>query len=170
MADASTQWGVSVQDVLALAPHVTVITSATQQPTPDPEYGVGTQRYITTQQVLGWIVDVASRVAAHRLALGIDVPEVQGALDLLAADAVKNGSGAYLVDAAFPARSGINDQAAYGQVLWSRYQSALDSMTALADRLRPGGGDGPILPQGGAVGFFPPVSIPDPWPGGPAIW
>lgn len=170
MADYSAQWGVSVQDVLALAPHVTVVPADSTTPVPDPEYGVGTQRGIREVQVEGWVKDVASRVQAHRISLGVDVPEVQEGLDTLAADAVKNGAAAYLVDAAFPARSGVNDQASYGQVLWARYQSALDAMAAIADRVRPGGEGGLQLPQGGAVGFFPPVSVRDYLPGGPAIW
>lgn len=170
MNEYSTHWGASVSDVLALAPHVTVVDQPAQGSQLDPEYDVGAQRYITIEQVAGWVNDVASRVQAHRLALGVTAPHIGPALDMLAGDAVKNGAASYLVDAAFPARSGVNDAAAYGQVLWARHQSALASMVDLSERaVDPDAPvDGGPAPVSGA-GRFPPPSIPDPTPWG-SIW
>jgi len=162
VADTTQTWGVEVSDVLALAPHVTVLPAAPQgEPTTDPDYGVGTQRAITQTQVEGFIADVASRVSAHRMSLVVHGESIGAALDVLAADAVKNGAAAYLVDAAFPARAGVNDSASYGQVLWARYQSAIDSMTDMANRVRDVDGSVPGDTFGNASGYFPPSAFPD---------
>lgn len=155
-------WGVSVADVQALAPHVSVLSGENPARRTDPDYDLGVQAYTTEKQVRQFIVDVASRVAGFRLSLAVVGDEFLPALDALSADAVKNGAAAYLVDAAHPARAGVNDSASYGMVLWRRYEQALEALEAAVDRLTGVGEDG-VVP--GVViqpsGQFPAPAFPD---------
>lgn len=164
-------WGVSLGDVVRLAPQVSVLDGDATGGTPprDAEYGTP-ERVITSDDVLRYVRDVAARVTARVVALQLDAAGLGDALTAVAADAVKNGAAAYLVDAAFPARSGVNDLSSYGQVLWARYREALDELQALADMVKARGGavgeDGqpaPILPASSA---FPPTVFPDAQDGG----
>ena len=50
-------------------------------------------------------------------------------------DVIANGAAWYLVDAAYPARAGINDSSSYGDVLRQRYESGLADLAADIERI-----------------------------------
>ena len=162
LGDART-WGVGLDDVSRLAPQVSVLDLDAQggPPTADPEYG-GRTRSITTEDVRRWIHEVAARVNARITVLGLESAGLGDTLHVVAHDATANGAAAYLVDAAFPARSGVNDQASYGAVLWARYREAMDELQALADaieRRREADAGAAVVVQPG--GEFPATAFPD---------
>ena len=171
LGDART-WGVGLDDVSRLAPQVSVLDLDAQggPPTADPEYG-GRTRSITTEDVRRWIHEVAARVNARVTVLGLESAGLGDALHVVAHDATANGAAAYLVDAAFPARSGVNDQASYGAVLWARYREAMDELQALADAIERrraagedvGGAPAVVMQPGGE---FPATAFPD----GARLW
>lgn len=165
-------WGVTVSDVLALAPHLSIKEGDGHVIAQDPEYS--TRGRVTTQDdVHGFIVDVGARVTARVTALGLQQhADVVGGV---AADAVKNGAAAYLVDAVYPARSGVNDLTSYGQVLWARYREALEEIGELAAALRARGalaegGGGALSTALQPSGEFPAPSILDAPTGRGAQW
>lgn len=157
MADESAEetFGVSVGDVLALAPNVSLGT--------DPDTDESTDLYrpadrvITVADVEKWITSVASRVdvrLARRALLPVESP-YRSIVYRAAADAVANGSAAYLVGAAAPTRASINDPGAYDGVLWARFESALEgAATSLDAWLAPSGdgGGGAIVAADGMIG------------------
>ncbi|MFT4471704.1 hypothetical protein ACMX2H_17525 [Arthrobacter sulfonylureivorans] len=155
---SESAWGVTVEGVLGLVPQAAVFEDDSLPEKKDPVYGGTTSRRITKSQVQQWITDVAAAVDL-RLRRRSELPEeLQGKLDAFAATVVRTGAGAYLSDAAFPAKSSVNDTGSYGSVLWTRYQAELTAAeTALAEWLAPGGG----AAAGKPVGTFPPSAFRD---------
>ncbi|WNO25832.1 hypothetical protein SEA_ALTADENA_10 [Arthrobacter phage Altadena] len=158
------EWGVNVEAVSALAPHVTIASGTAPSVPADPLYSDRGVHKITAQQVEGWIASVSSRVAGRLWRLS-EIPETHPAregLVVAAADLVANGAAAYLVDAAFPAKASPNDQTSYGAVLWNRYEGGLAELEArvvtIIDGLAPGGASaGPAT----ISAEFPPALFPD---------
>lgn len=167
LADVRT-WGVGLDKVSSLAPHVSVWDAAEQggNPPRDAEYQSPT-RAVTAEDVRGWVLQVAARVTARLEVAGFDPANVGDAVRVLAHDATANGAAAYLVDAAFPARSSVNDSAAYGATLWARFREALGEIDALGRARADGGAAGGSLPASSA---FPATAFPDVTPGGGARW
>lgn len=160
MADKSAAlgaFGVSVEEVSALAPMVTI----GQATTPDPVYD-RTGPKISRDTVEGWITAVSAR-ADLRLGDRSKLTDEtrKSALTAAAHDAVVNGAASYLVAAAMPTRASINDPGSYDSILWSRFESALDSAAqSLDDWLDAGVGGGAV--GGGEIGgSFPETSFPD---------
>jgi hypothetical protein len=128
---ADNDWGVTVEEVSALAPHVT-IGEAPETPV-DDTFHIPADRKITVNEVERFIEDVAGRVSL-RLS---DLPKITddarvAAVGQAAHDAVVNGAGSYLVAAAYPAGGQVNSDGGYAAVLWARYESALEgAVTAL---------------------------------------
>jgi hypothetical protein len=155
---AGTEWGVTVEEVSALAPHIT-IGAAPDQPVDDTFY-VPADRVISVNEVEGWISDVAGRVSLRLADLGriTDSARVD-ALGQAAHDATVNGAASYLVAAAFPAGAGPNVDGGYAALLWSRYETALDTAaTTLAgwvDALPPAAASGAVASS------FPAAMFPD---------
>lgn len=154
-------WGVSVEDVLALAPHVRVV-SESDTPQRDPQYGgAADTSTVTRTAVEEWITDVARavdvRISRYRRITGENLARLHKA----AATVTKVGAGAYLVDAAHPTRAGVGDNASYGNVLWTRYQDLLEELEKAAEDMDgqpddPGHG---VYPQ--IRHTFPKTSFPD---------
>ncbi|ALY09860.1 hypothetical protein SEA_JAYCOOKIE_14 [Arthrobacter phage JayCookie] len=163
MAEAAT-WGVSVDDVSALAPHI-VITNAEAPPTggtPDP-YNATTVRKLTNQQVQKFINDVTAMVDMRLHERARITDEVFTAKIAAAAkDIVTNGAGSYLVAAAFPMKAGPNENTSYGAELWNRYKYGLEELEkAIADFIKAGDGIVVVEKPSSIAAFFPPVRIRD---------
>lgn len=128
MADTNPPtWGVTIEQVLALAPHVGVIDTPAPADAPvDDVFGGEASRHVTRQAVEDWITSVGGMVAAglRRRDLLTDDTLVT-ALNTAAHDAVLNGAASYLVAAAHPSEAGINNQTDYNAVLWQRYVDGL---------------------------------------------
>ncbi|QKY79776.1 hypothetical protein SEA_BUMBLE_10 [Arthrobacter phage Bumble] len=158
------EWGVNVEAVSALAPHVTIHDTSSPEAPADPVYSSPSVRRITRGQVEGWISSVSARVSGRlwRLPeLPEDHPARPGIL-VAAQDVVANGAAAYLVDAAFPAKAAPNENTSYGAVLWARYNDGLAELEGrigiVLDALRPGGAvSGPAA----ASSESPPPLFPD---------
>lgn len=137
MAETPSEWGVTVAEVAALASHADV-TNATAA---DPEFGSANDRRVKTQDVSRWITDVEAVVdlkLRKRTALTADAQE---RLRAAGKAVVLNGAAAYLVDAAYPARTGVGDNSSYGNVLWTRYKTGLEELAELVDEWVSQGGD-----------------------------
>lgn len=128
---ADNDWGVTVEEVSALAPHVT-IGEAPDAPV-DDTFNIPADRKITVNEVEAWIADVAGRVSLRLSDLGrvTDTNRV-AVVGKAAHDAVVNGAASYMVAAAFPAGS-INSDGGYAALLWSRYESALTGAGSMLD-------------------------------------
>jgi hypothetical protein len=154
---AEANWGVTVEEVSALAPQVTIGTDS--EAVPDPVFKKA-DRSISTGEVEGWIDDVAGRVALRLSALGQITDETRlTTIGKAAHDATVNGAASYLVAAAHPVGQ-TNDGSGYAALLWSRYESALEGAGLVLD------GwiveiDGKVDTAGTAAGFFPPALFPD---------
>lgn len=130
-AETSTQgeataavYGVTLEDIQALAPYVTVSAST---PTQGDPYQDVNGRTVTPEEATGFIASVASRVAGHVLAAS-RIPETHPFwvfLRTAAADAVKNGAASYLVAAASPESASQVESQSYAAVLWARFEDAL---------------------------------------------
>lgn len=158
--DPANPFGVQPDDVLALTSHVKVTTGAAAPATDTVFGGGGLTRGFTIADVERWIAQVSAIVdlktrrrasltdQAHRLALSTAARSV-----------VAVGAAAYLVDAAFPANSSVNDSGAYGAVLWGRYKDELDGLVAMVEEATPA----PVIvnTSGGIGGYFPPPAFPD---------
>lgn len=117
-------WGVTVDEVHALAPHVPIDDSP--ETSPDPVWEGDVNQAVTSAQVQRWIVQVSNR-ASLRVELIDTVTDETRKTVMTGAihDAVTNGAASYLVAAAYPAMSAPNEQTSYAQVLWDRYMSIL---------------------------------------------
>ncbi|QGZ17113.1 hypothetical protein HYQ19_gp014 [Arthrobacter phage DrYang] len=163
MAEAAT-WGVSVDDVSALAPHIVITNSEAPAPTgtPDP-YNSTTVRKLTTMQVQQFINDITAMVDMRlhervRITDGVFIAKVAAA----AKDIVTNGAASYLVSAAFPMKAGPNENTSYAAELWNRYKLGLEELEkALAAFIKDGEGLAPSTKPSGITGFFPAVRIRD---------
>jgi hypothetical protein len=155
---AEANWGVTVEEVSALAPQVTIGTDP-EAPEADPVF-FKADKQIATSEVEGWIDDVAGRVALRLSDLGriTDEPRLN-TIGQAAHDATVNGAASYLVAAAHPVGQ-TNDGSGYAALLWSRYESALEGVGLVLD------GwiieiDGKVDTAGTAAGFFPVPLFPD---------
>ena len=159
MADepsAENGWGVTVEEVSALAPQVTIGEDSTAEP--DPVFKKA-DRSISTGEVEAWISDVAGRVSLRLANLGkiTDTAKLT-ALGKAAHDAVVNGAASYLVAAAHPiGQTNAND--GYAALLWSRYESALEGAGAVLDGWIIDLPAGDVT--GAAAGYFPEPMFPD---------
>lgn len=120
-----SEWGVSVETVAALAPHVSISADVVPEPSADPLYSNRGIRPIAVDAVEGWIEAVTARVTGrlYRLReLPAEHPARPG-IEAEIADAINNGAAAYLVDAAFPAKAGPNENTSYGEVLRARSEA-----------------------------------------------
>lgn len=158
MADA-TVWGVSVDDVSALAPHI-VITETPDEPVvvgPGDPYNKPSVRKVTRSQVEAFIEDIRAQVdlRLYRYDRVTDVA-FKARVDALAKDVITNGAAWYLVAAAFPVKAGVNENTNYSAELKARFKEGLDSLvTALDGFIK--AGDGVIVAPvaaGRIQGFF----------------
>ncbi|GAA1812445.1 hypothetical protein [Nesterenkonia flava] len=162
-------WGVTVTDVVALASQADVHPDATGEtiPVEDDVFG-GAQaqinKRIKTSVVEKWILDAGNAVSIalmRRHRLGVDVlTEFESALPTV----VKTHAAAILVDAAYPQRAGVQDNASYGNVLWQRYRVMLEDLKEALDDLiaNPPTTEDPT-PRLGPAGGFPPPIFRDEW-------
>ncbi|QDK01893.1 hypothetical protein SEA_VIBAKI_12 [Arthrobacter phage Vibaki] len=156
---ADTNWGVTVEEVSALAPHVS-IGNGPAAPV-DLVFGKKADRVITTDEVQGFIAEVAGRVALRLADLGrITDGARAGALAQAAHDATVNGAASYLVAAAHPAGA-INNDGGYAALLWSRYESAVDLLGLTLDGWIAALPVTAPAPTGKVSGFFPAPLFPD---------
>lgn len=138
MAELDT-WGVTVAQVVAVASQADVYETRAddEASTSNAVFSKpNVARTITSDEVETWIARVAAWVsnALHRRARLPDPARRE--LEAAMTTAIEVGAAAYLVDAAYPQRAGVNDASSYGEVLWTRYRQALDDLKAtLADRL-----------------------------------
>jgi hypothetical protein len=156
---ADTNWGVTVAEVAALAPHVSIGPGPA---TPvDLVFGKKADRVITNDEVEGFIREVAGRVSLRLTALHrIEDPVRGGAIAQAAHDAAVNGAASYLVAAAHPAGS-INNDGGYAAILWARYESAIDLVGLTLDGWIAELPAAAPAPTGSAAGFFPAPMFPD---------
>lgn len=128
---AVNRFGVTVSHVHALVSHVQ-LSNASGAPA-DTVFGGGLQRSIRPADVRRWIEDVSAvvDVKLSRRSVLTD-PAQSESMSKAAAAVVATGAAAYVVDAAFPANSSVNDSGSYGSVLWNRYRTDLQE---LADKL-----------------------------------
>ena len=155
---ADNDWGVTVEEVSALAPHVTIGTNPAA--VPDLVF-VKADRSISVAEVEGWISDVAGRVSLRLADAGRITDEARsGTIGKAAHDAVMNGAASYLVAAAHPIGQ-TNGNEGYAALLWSRYETALESVGSILDVWIS------ELPakvsevSGTGSGFFPAAMFPD---------
>jgi hypothetical protein len=166
MADANV-WGVSVDDVSALAPHIVIANDPGPAPEPAPlgdPYNKSTIRKVTRSQVEAFIGDISAQVDLRlyrRTRIASD--EFTARVVAAAQDVVTNGAGSYLVSAAFPVKAGVNESTSLSAELWRRYKDGLDALEATIDRFIKAGVD--VVPDPNAVGLirgnFPAVLFPD---------
>lgn len=158
------EWGVDVEQVSALAPHVTIATEAVPSAPVDPVYSDPRVHKITATQVEAWILSVSARVSG-RLWRFREIPETHPARDGLlvaGADVVANGAASYLVDAAFPAKAAPNDNTSYGSVLRGRYEEGLAELEARVLTVLEDSAGGSDAPGPEPIGFeFPEILFPD---------
>ena len=154
--------GVSVVDVLALAPHAAVRDDRDNRVRNlgNVEFTDTTRKAVFWSQVEQFIRDVAARtggIAARVSALADEPSRV--ALTGSIRDAVVNGAASYLVAASFAAQASTNNNTSYSQVLWDRYQSGVALVEASLTELTTPGAVGAV---GGVVsGEFPEPMFPD---------
>lgn len=128
---ADNDWGVTVEQVSALAPHVT-IGDAPAVPV-DDTFHVPADRKITVNEVETWIKDVAGRVTLRLSDLGkITDTTRSAALGAAAHDTVANGAAWYVVTAAHPVGQ-INGDSGYGEILRARYEAAFELLGTTID-------------------------------------
>lgn len=151
-------WGVSVDEVLALAPHVVLASP--------PAGGTGTwddsqAGKTTTVQVEQWVTDVAAMVdlRLHKRTKLTDAALVdrveRGAHTITAV-----GTAATMISAVYPTKAGINEQASYSAELWARYTRELEVLAEALDAwIEDGNAGGPT--KGALGGTFPEPAFPD---------
>lgn len=127
-------WGVSVEQVKALAPHITITEPDPVYPDRDVAFAGNQDRRVTPAEITQWIVDVAARVSLriHRRSK-ITNESMTATITAAAHDLVLNGAGSYLVAAAFPAKAGTNDNTNYNAELWRRFTEGLDELEKAID-------------------------------------
>lgn len=159
MADANV-WGVSVDDVSALAPHI-VIADDPAEPAvvgPGDPYNKPTIRKVTRAQVEAFIADISAQVDLRLYRLGkIADTAFLERVKAMAQDVITNGAAWYLVAAAFPVKAGPNENTNYSAELKARFKEGLDALVATVDAFIKAG-DGLVAPAdaiaGGIRGFF----------------
>ena len=129
-------WGVEVDEVSALAPHITIKANPAEPLTDDPVFGATMPRAILVSQVENMIEDVASRVDIRTIRkVALTDPVIVQKIEKACHDLVVNGAAAYLVAAAFPAKAGLNDQSSLSAELWQRFTTGLDELAATIEYL-----------------------------------
>lgn len=130
--------GVSVEQVLALAPHVTLAPSTSPSPAPtgDPVWAeTRADAKPTIADVERFINDVANTVDGRLLRRAyLTNVTIAASINQAAASIITVGAAATLISAAFPTKAGINDQASYSAELWARYQAELDALEEALDQ------------------------------------
>lgn len=142
-------WAVSAADIRALAAQLAPIST-------DPVYGgqATKTRVITDEDIDKWVGEVGAVVDVVLYRRDRLTEANKARIEKAAVTVIKNGSAAYLVDAAAPTRAGVNDNSSYGAVLWTRYQTSLDTLVAqLNGWLADGGGADQGVSSGGAATF-----------------
>ncbi|QOP66252.1 hypothetical protein SEA_PIPPA_11 [Arthrobacter phage Pippa] len=166
MADPQ-KWGVTVDEVSALAPHIGLYDGSTTEPTPaDDVFGETAKGKVSRAEVEQFITDVAGRVDLRLWRLSRIVPDSHPATVLARAchDLVVTGAAHYLVAAAFPSNAALNEDTSLSGLLWRRFTDGLDSLSAQLDAIIDEGDDTVVLPtklRAAASGNFPPVTFPD---------
>jgi hypothetical protein len=153
-------WGVTVEEIGALTPHITIYAQDVNDLSGDLRFGAS-QRRILASEVEQWITDVSAMVDMRlyrRASLPLDG---QTRIASAAKAVVVNGVGSYLVAAAMPNKAGINENSSYSAELWRRYQLGLEELGTTID----GWLDAPVVApgqiRGEAAAAFPPVRIGD---------
>jgi hypothetical protein len=153
-------WGVTVEEIGALTPHITIYAQDVNDPAGDLRFGAS-QRRITRAEVERWIADVSAMVDMRLYRRTELAQEAQDRIASAAKAIVVNGVGSYLVAAAMPNKAGINENSSYSAELWRRYQLGLEELVTSID----GWLDKPVAPEGStrgqAAAAFPPVRIGD---------
>lgn len=154
------KFGVTAKRVHALVSHVSLDESPVAEV--DTVFGGGgLQRKVRVADVENWIEDVSAVVDLRLSKRSTLTEQAQSTLNHAAAAVIITGAAAYLVDAAFPANSSVNDSGAYGQVLWSRYRTDLEELAAELDKQLQ---DSDSLAGGTSAragGYFPPPTFTD---------
>lgn len=122
-------WGVTVAEVAALASHADLKPGSVT----DPEFGNAVTRSVTSLDTKRWIENVAADVDLRLHRRSQLTAEPQAKIVKAAKTVILNGAASYLVDAAYPARAGVNDNSSYGAVLWNRYKTGLEELVELID-------------------------------------
>lgn len=155
-------FGVGWEEVVALAPHVSV----SEQPAnaADDVFG-GSAQKVRTADVRNWIANVAAVVDARLAGRSSLAVQYRDAVNAAAKTIVLNGAASYLVSAAFPMKAGVNENTAYSAELWRRYEDGLTALAAQVDDwLHPDDGD-PVVVDPAATatigGWSPPTLFPD---------
>jgi hypothetical protein len=153
-------WGVTVEEIGALTPHITIYDQDVTDPAGDLRFGAS-QRRILRAEVEQWIADVSAMVDM-RLFRRTSLPlEAQTRISAAAKAVVVNGVGSYLVAAAMPNKAGINENSSYSAELWRRYQLGLEELVGTIDGWLVSPVDPPGQSKGQAAAAFPPVRIGD---------
>jgi len=158
---ADNMWGVSVEEVSALAPHVT-IGEAPIVPV-DDTFHIPADRKISVNEVEQFIRDVAGRVSLRLSDMGRITDTARlSAVRSAAHDAVVNGAASYLVSAAYPIGGQVNADGGYAALLWSRFETVLGNVGTILDGWLSELPATTPLAEGGAAGYsFPAAMFPD---------
>lgn len=164
-AETVVAWGVTVKDVVALASQADVTLDPTQGTivqTDDDEFArPNIARRITVGDVTTWINDAAAVVDIALRRRSRLTTDIQGKIEAAGKSVIAVRAAAYLVDAAYPQRTGVQDQASYGQVLWNRYRQDLAALeAALEDWISTPAPDATGAVSAGG-GSFPPAVFTD---------
>ena len=153
---ADTEWGVTVEEVSALAPHIAI--GANPEAVEDLVF-IKADKSISVGEVETWISDVAGRVSLRLADIGKITDEARlTVIGTAAHDAVMNGAASYLVAAAHPVGQ-TNAGEGYAALLWSRYESALEGAGTVLDLWI---GQLPVAAVSGTgTGNFPEAMFPD---------
>lgn len=147
-------WGVTVEQVSALAPHIPIAlnTVGGTAPAPaaiDPIYKNSNTRVIKENEVSQFIADT-SAIVRGRLLRAARLPETSpyhAYLAVAGAAVVKNGAAHYLVAAAFPINASPNTNTSYAEVLRLRFEEGLNELEdALNKAIGDAKEDGEIVP------------------------
>ncbi|ALY09340.1 hypothetical protein FDH48_gp10 [Arthrobacter phage Jawnski] len=166
MADPQ-KWGVTVDEVSALAPHIGLYSSTTEPETPvDDVFGETAKGKVSRDDVEKFIVDVAGRVSVRLWQLARLVPDTEPRNVFAQAchDLTVTGAAHYLVAAAFPSNAGVNDDSSLAGLLWKRFEDGLDDLAAQLAAIIDDGDDTVVLPRvpkAVVTGTFPAPMFPD---------
>ncbi|QIN94339.1 hypothetical protein SEA_ABBA_10 [Arthrobacter phage Abba] len=164
MADTSpATWGVTVDEVSALAPHVGIIDNPAPADVPvDDVFGGEASRKVTKQAVEAWIQDISGRVSLTlRRRSKLTDAALISALNASAHNIIVNGAASYLVAAAHPNEAAINSQTNYNAVLWQRYVDGLAELRVELDAWLTEDGFAPGAPTGRGFISAPAPLFPD---------
>ena len=164
---AAPDWGVSVEEVLALAPHVSLAEDS-----PATVSGVWAESPVdaklTRSNVEGFIRDVGRGVGMRLVRRSyLRNAEARQMIEDAVPAVVVTGAAATLISAVYPAKAGVNDQASYSAELWARYNTDLEALIkavedALVDQNDPDkGADGKPVPGRISGSFREPVITDD---------